>query len=387
MLHKKAVWLFALTILIVGVAVGTFLSRQKEPMKRRPMRANQDKIKIVNVQYKDISTPVRVSGPLAAYHKVELFSEVSGVLEDTARPFREGIRFKQGEILIHIDDRVYENSLLAQKSSLLNTLTQLLPDLSIDFPERTAAWESYLKAMDLHRPLPALPEPVNDKERYYIASRDIYSLFYQIKGMEATLEKYRLRAPFNGVVTASSINPGTLVRMGQKLGEFSSTELYEMETAVRLFDTQRIHVGSQVRLTSAEASGEFRGSVARINRAIDRDSMLVKVYVHLRDERLRDGMYLKGDIEAAPIPAVFTVSKDLLLPGDRILAVEDAILVSRHVEIVAEQGSLVLIRGIPEGTPILAEKREGLREGAPVPAIDTEAAGPPTAASSPATGR
>ena len=49
MLHKKAVWLVALTILIMGVAVGTFLSRQKEPMKRRPTRANQDKIKIVKV--------------------------------------------------------------------------------------------------------------------------------------------------------------------------------------------------------------------------------------------------------------------------------------------------------------------------------------------------
>ena len=44
--------------------------------------------------------------------------------------------------------------------------------------------------------------------------------------MEATLDKYTIKAPFNVVVTQSNINPGTLVRNGQKLGEFINTYLY-----------------------------------------------------------------------------------------------------------------------------------------------------------------
>jgi multidrug efflux pump subunit AcrA (membrane-fusion protein) len=367
MFKKKRIWLITLIILATSVAVGTFLSRQKQPMQRRPLGGNQKPLNIVTVTNQDISTPIKISGPLIAYNKVELYSEVSGVLQNTPRRFKEGVRYHKGDILIHIDDSVYKNNLLAQKSSLLNKITLLLPDLSIDFPDSAPHWEDYLKRIDLEKPLSPLPEPVTDKERYYIASRDIYNQYYQIKSMEATWQKYRLRAPFNGVVTQSEINPGTLVRVGQKLGEFTSTELYEMEAAVSLFDANRLEVGMKAFLHTSSTTGRFEGEVQRINRAIDRDSMSVKVYIHTSDPRLRDGMYMMGEISGNPVPAVVPVSRDLLIEGDRIFVVKNGILRLQKVTVVTEEGSRVFVRGLPDGIEMVADKREGLREGMPVP--------------------
>lgn len=364
---NKWVWIMAAFVIVAGFVIANILSNQKEPMRRNPENGQKKTVPVITVQNGDIDIPIEMSGPLYAYDKVEIFAEVSGVLHDTAKRFRAGTRFKQNEILIKIDDQVYKNSVLAQRSSLLNQLTLLLPDLSIDFPESTQRWESYLKNMDLQKDLSPLPPPAGDKERYYIASRNIYNQYYVIKGMETTLSKYTIRAPFDGVVSQAAINPGTLVRVGQKLGEFIDTGLYEMEASVTLFDANRLETGETVTLTSDDVQGTFEGRIQRINRVLDPTSLTVKVYIQLEDPKLRDGMYLEARTTGMPVSNAVAVSKDLLVGNDRLFAVEDDVLVLKSVRVVAERGDTALVRGLPDGTRILGEVWPEAREGAKLP--------------------
>jgi multidrug efflux pump subunit AcrA (membrane-fusion protein) len=368
---NKWVWIIAGLLIAAGLVISNILSNQKEPMRRKPEAARQKSIPIITVQNKDINIPIEMSGPLYAYDKVELFAEVSGVLLNTPRHFKAGTPFKKEEVLIRIDDRVYKNNVLAQKSGLLNQLTLLLPDLSIDFPQSSQRWETYLKNMDLHKELRPLPGPASDKERYYIASRNIYNQYYVIKGMETTLSKYTLRAPFAGVVSQSLINPGTLVRVGQKLGEFISTDVYEMEASVGLFDANRLEVAQAVNLTSEDVQGTFTGHIRRINRVLDPTSLTVKVYIHVQDPRLRDGMYLVARAEGKPIPGAVAIAKDLLKENNRLFAVENSILVLKPVRVVAERGDLAIVRGLADGTKILAEVWAEAREGMEIPQFST----------------
>ena len=171
MLNKKTTLIATVLIIIVGLLINTILSNQKEPMKRHSMKKKKKPVKIVTVKNEDIQTKFEISGHLTAFDKVEIFAEVSGILLITPKRFKEGIRFKKGETFIKIDDEVYKNNVLAQKSSLMNQLTLLLPDLSIDFPQSAAHWRAYLKQFDLEKSLSPLPESESDKERYYIASR------------------------------------------------------------------------------------------------------------------------------------------------------------------------------------------------------------------------
>jgi len=375
MSSKKKAWLAAVIVIIIGAVIGIMFSQQKEPMKRRSSQGRQKPLKIITVKNDDIQSPIEMTGPLYAYDKVELYAEVSGVLQETPKRFKEGFRYKKGDLLIEVDDSVYKNNLLAQKSNLLNQLTLLLPDLSIDFPQSAQNWEAYLKKLDLEKPLPKLPEPGSDKERYYIVSRNIYNLFYTIKSMEATFAKYTLKAPFNGVVTQSLINPGTLVRAGQKLGEFTNTDLYEMEAAVGLFDANRLALGQEVTLKTEDVRGTFTGKIQRINRVIDSNSMTVKVYIQASDPRLRDGMYMQAQTEGAPIPRAFAVAKDLLDENNRLFVVKDSLLHLQPVEIIGEKGGQAIIRGLADGTRILGETWAEAKEGKPLPkaAVQTAA--------------
>jgi multidrug efflux pump subunit AcrA (membrane-fusion protein) len=190
--------------------------------------------------------------------------------------------------------------------------------------------------------------------------------------MEATFAKYTLGAPFAGVVTQSLINPGTLVRVGQKLGEFTSTDLYEMEAAVGLFEANRLKIGQPVTLKTEDVRGAFSGKIQRINRVIDRSSMTVKVYIHTRDSRLRDGMYMQAHTEGEPITDAYSVAKDLLVEKNRLYVVEDSILRLRQVEIIGEKGGRVLIRGLADGTRILGEAWSEAKEGKQLPPLKTD---------------
>jgi membrane fusion protein (multidrug efflux system) len=361
------IWAIAAIILLIGIAISFILSQQKEPIRRRPQKARQNPIKIITIQNKDIQIPIEMSGPLYAFDKVEVYSEVSGILRNDSIHFKPGIPFKKGEVLIRIDDRVYKNSVLAQKSSLLNQLTLLLPDLSIDFPKSIERWESFLKNMDVNKTLNPLPEPSTDKERYYIASRNIYNQYYVIKGMEITLSKYTIRAPFSGVVSMAQINPGTLVRVGQKLGEYINTELYEMEASVSLFYANRLDIDQEVLITTNDVNGLFTGHIHRINRVLDPTSLTVKVYIHLKDPLLRDGMYMKAKGTGSPILNAMKISKDLLVKGHHLYTIVNSRLVLKPVHVVVERGDMVVVKGLKNGTQILGEVWADAREGVEIP--------------------
>jgi len=358
-------------IIVMSVIISHLLSQQKSTLDRRPLTEGERFLDLMKVQYQDLPLDIRMTGPLYAYHRVDIYAEVSGVLQNTDLPFKAGNHFQKDQVLLKIDDSVYRNNVLAQRSGLLNQITLLLPDLKIDFPQSADIWESYLQSYRIDKPLLPLPEAQNDQERYYIAARNIYQQYYSIKSMEETLAKYTLRAPFSGIAVSSDVNPGTLIRIGQKLGEFIGTDLFEMEAAVTLDEAGRLNIGQHVLLSSEDSPGSFQGKIQRINSVVDRASMTVKVYIHSTDSRLRDGMYMSAVVSSLPVPHVISLHRDLLRNG-YIFIVKDSVLVLHPVTVVAEAGERVYIRGLTEGTLVLNEVWAEAKSGKRLPKANTK---------------
>lgn len=350
-------------IIIIGIILSAVLTSQKKPVGRRSRPDSPQQVRTILAQKKNIRTTVTISGPLSALDRVEVFAEVSGVLQQTGKRFKPGNSFEKGETLILIDDSVYRNNLLAQKSSLLNQLTVLLPDLSLDFPESAGRWRSYLEKFRLEKSLPPLPEPGSEKERYYIASRNIYNLFYTIKSMESTLAKYRITAPYDGVVISSSINPGTLVRQGQKLGEFISTRIYEMTGSADPQEADLLAVGMPAALTCRDLPGRFRGTISRINNVIDRNTQTVEVYITTEDSRLRDGLYMTASIQSRELDNVTVIPSKSLAGNGKVWVLRDSTLSMADVDVVAVQEKEVVVRGLQDSLRVVTDPPVKAYEG------------------------
>ena len=86
-----------------------------------------------NVENKSIPIVITSNGNLIAKNKIELYSEVQGVLVATSKEFKSGTSFRKGETIIKMNSDEFYTNLQAQKSNLFNALTAIMPDIRLDF--------------------------------------------------------------------------------------------------------------------------------------------------------------------------------------------------------------------------------------------------------------
>ena len=357
----------AFVFIIVAAAISFFIAGSKKPAERKPVSRQIKLVKSLPVKNQTITTQLEITGRLQAKQKVELFAEVGGTLLPNGNRFREGNYFKQGDTLFRMDNEEQKLNLLAQKSALMNQITLMLPDLKSDYPESFPAWESYLQKMKLDQPLAAFPKPASDRERYYISARNLNNLYYTIQSLEKRMEKYTITAPFNGAVSAANITEGTLVRIGQRLGELMNTWSYELEAAVYERDIELVKPGGKVELKSETSEKSWTGTVARISKVIDPSTQTIKVFINVSGPDLKEGMYLSGIIKGREINQAFEIDRNLLLDQNQLYIIQDSALKLQAVQPVYFGSGSVVIKGLAENTLLLDESipdaYEGLKVG------------------------
>ncbi len=311
----------------------------------------------------NVAIVVPANGNLVAKNRVELYSEVQGVFKKGSKLFKTGERYAKGETIIRIDASEYAASVQSAKSNLYNELTSIMPDLRLDYPELFPKWQSYLSSYDMAKSTPALPEMVDEKEKFFISGRGILTSFYNVKNLEQRLAKYRISAPFSGVLTETLVTEGTLVRSGQKLGEFINTDVYELEVAVSKAFSDLLKLGENVELSAMGDLKKYTGKVARINASVDQASQTIKAFIEVKDKSLREGMYLEANLDAKEETDAIQIDRNLLLEGDKIFVVRDTILDLIDVNPVYFTDKSVVLKNVPNGITILSKPLLGAYTG------------------------
>lgn len=355
-------------ILIIGVlilAIGVVISKILEFSKQAPEKITPaETIRSVNTHTVNNTNSIAlidITGKLISENKIEVYSEVTGKLKNTKKAFKEGTSFSTGEILLEIDGEENKMNLLAQRSAFQSLLTQIVPDIRIDFPENFSKWENYINTFDVNNTLSELPSTSSSKEKNYLSAKNIYNQYYAIKALESRLAKFTIKAPFKGAVSESMVNPGTIIRSGQKIGTFIDTENYELEATVHISDSKFIAIGDKVKIEGNHS--DMLAQVKRISKHLDPQSQSIKVYISVNGNQLREGMYLNGTINGQSIANSFRVSRKLLIDKDKLYIVDNGVLKLMTVQVEKLSSSHIIISGLPDGTEILAESGIGFYEG------------------------
>ncbi|MCB0703894.1 MAG: HlyD family efflux transporter periplasmic adaptor subunit [Saprospiraceae bacterium] len=358
--------------LLAAVALMIYFQNQKESPQVREEVETVREIAVSSVVNTPLHFRLNVQGELFAFDKVEIYSEVGGLMLESSNPFKEGVSFSNGSILARIDNEEAKLSLLSQKASLQNAITQIMPDLKLDYPASFPQWEAYLTNFNVEEPIQALPEPQNNQEKFFIASRNIHTQYYTIKSAESRLNKYRVYAPFNGVLTEALVQTGTVIRVGQKLGTFMRTGTYELEAKIPLTELSYLRVGDRLTLTSSEMGGSWEGRIKRIADQIDRSSQTVSVFIGVSGSDLREGMYLQGELKTARTSEAVVIHQELLLNGNSIFRIVNGVLESTPVEVVRIEGDQAFIQGLPDGSLIPDRIIPGAYNGLKVKPIEVK---------------
>jgi len=354
--------ILAAVVIVGAFALKNFLAGQKEDKRVAP----KNTVTTVETYAAELDThyvTAPVSGKLVARNRIEIFAEVSGRLQNQTKRFDIGVSFQKGETLISVDDTEFKATVIAQKSEFINNLTTLLSDIKIDFPDEYEKWRAYLTSIEIESSLPALPETSTEKEKFFITGRGLYTAYYNIKSAEERLQKYTIAAPYNGTVTAALIKPGTLVRVGQKLGEFIQPDYYEMEVAIPSNWMERVRIGSTVKLTSPDIPGNWTGTIERIGKKVDESTQSITAYVEVRSSDLVEGMFLEGTVMVDPIYDGLMINRNMINSDQSVFVVRNGQLVKVAVQVHDFNGDRALISGVSAGEKLPKQPISGAYEG------------------------
>ena len=176
--------------------------------------------------------------------------------------------------------------------------------------------------------------------------------------------KHQIKAPFTGVLTEALVTSGTLVRSGQKLGEFIDASVYELEVAVSSEFADLLKVGNDVALSNLEKSKNYTGKVVRVNGKVDQISQTIKAYVDVSHEDLKEGMFLEANLVAKSEPKAIEISRKLLVENKAIYTVKnDSILTLVTINPVYFGDENVVIKGLQDNQKIVTQILPGAFDG------------------------
>jgi multidrug efflux pump subunit AcrA (membrane-fusion protein) len=351
---------------IVLIALAFWLVKVMVLSNTRPEKAPVKIVKTVfieNVKNGTVPITITANGNLVAKNKIEIFSEVQGVLQPSSKEFRPGNSYRKGEVILKLNSEEHYANLQAQKSYLYNSITSIMPDIRLDYPEQYEKWEQYLRDFDFEKPTPKLPEINSEKEKFFISGRNIYTTFYNVKNMEVRLTKYTIRAPYDGILTDALVNPGSLIRSGQKLGEFINPRVYEMEVAINAKYMDLLQKGNSVKVTSRDTDQTWDGKIARVNGRVDQASQTVKAYIEVEGKELKEGIYLEAELVAKSENDAYEMERKLLVNNESVYVLKDSIIDLVKVNPVFFTDNTVVIKGLEDGTPVLSRSVPGAYPG------------------------
>jgi len=369
-----------LSLLGVLLIVGAYFVSQSianNEKKKRPTPAKVVKTVFTDtVKNSTVQIVIPANGSLVAQRRVELYAEVQGVFKTSSKLFKPGQEYRRGENLIRIDASEYYASVQSSKSNLYNSIAAIMPDLRLDFPEVFQKWQSYLSGFDLNKTTPKLPEMTSEKENYFIIGRGIVSNYYNVKNLEQRLAKYNIRAPFSGILTEALVTEGSLIRNGQKLGEYIDPSVYEMEVALSKTYASLLKVGKSVVLKNLDNTETYSGKVSRVNGSIDTATQTIAAYIEVKNNALKEGMYLEANLNAKEESDAIEVNRSLVLEGDQIFVVRDSILDLIDVNPVYFSDTKAVIKDVPDGTIMVSKPIPGAYVGMAVKPFTENSEGP-----------
>ncbi len=354
--------ILGIAVIVGSILISKFIVDSKENRRPQPKKVVKT-VFVDTVENTTVAIKVPANGNLVAKNRVELYAEVQGVLRKGSHLFKTGQSYSARQTLIKIDASEYYATVQSAKSELYNLITSVLPDLRLDYPEHFSKWQGYVSNFDLNKTTPLLPEISSEKEKFFITGRGVFSAYYNVKNLEQRLSKYTIAAPFSGVLTETLVTEGTLVRAGQKLGEFIKPDVYELEVAISKSYADFLNVGEEVTLHNLGKTKTYTGKVVRINGRVDQASQTITTFIEVSGERLKEGQYLEANLNAKNEDNAIEVDRALLTENNQIYVVRDSILDLIDVSPIYFSDKKVVLKNVPNGETIVSRPVVGAYSG------------------------
>lgn len=234
------------------------------------------------------SGPV-ISGTMVAEREAQLRAQVGGTV--LALLVREGDQVRAGQALAVIDTTVLADQARSARLTLASA------ELAATTAQRNAERNTQLLAAGAVAPR----DMENARDMAAQSKAMVQDARARVAAAEKQLANATLRAPFAGVVSQLSVSQGDVVQMNgaQPLAVVIDPKVLELEATVPAASLAEVVRGASVEFSVPSQPGtRIRGTVARINPAVDPATGQIRVYVRVPNDAgaLAAGLFAEGRV-------------------------------------------------------------------------------------------
>lgn len=307
------------------------------------------------VQLKARQTRIEAVGTARAHRSVSLFPEVAG--EVVAVNFQPSDRVKKDAVLLALDSRDEQLALelaelrLADAERMLSRYTQANDSVQRTVPETTV--DTARTTLDSAR---------IERDRAKIA-----------------LQRRFIAAPFDGFVGITEVDAGDRIDSTTEITTIDDRSVLLVSFDVPEAFVGRLNTGDPVRIEvwSAERT-EARGTVVDLGSRVDPMSraFIARAEVPNSNDELRPGMSFRVELDLTGnvYPSVPEVALQWGAEGAYIWLVEDNKARRVAATLIQRQAGRVLVNAeVPDGSLVVGEGVQSMRDGISVRTMDAEA--------------
>jgi RND family efflux transporter MFP subunit len=218
-------------VLVVAIVGAVVFVKTKPKAQRKQMSSMIPVVEVADIQ--KINAPVKVEcmGTVIADSVAEVQAEVRGLVQYVHSDLTAGAFVLEGELLVEIDPRDYEQAVRSAQAALKTAQSNLRIE---EGRQATAKHEMELiggsEIDEAYRDL-MLRAP-----QLEVVEASVEAAEAALASAQAALERTKIRAPFDAVVQMENIDVGDYASVGRTLLELVSTDRFFVRASVPVSD-------------------------------------------------------------------------------------------------------------------------------------------------------
>jgi HlyD family secretion protein len=304
----------------------------------------------------ELTRTISMSGSVYAWQDVIIASEVGGYR--VADVFVDvGDRVRKGQRLVALSTALLEAEVASKQAALRQREAELTNAQAALDRGRSLAATNLLSKADVDR---LISEQLASQSRLEAARADLETSQIRLKFTDVV-------APDDGVITSRTVTVGQIAQAGNEMLRLLRNGRIEWRGEAPETRLKDLAPGQGVSVMTADGT-PFHGKIRVVAPTISANDRTAIVYVDLpADERLRPGMYARGEISIGTGPA-YMVPLESVVSSDGYSYVfvlsEDNVVARRRIETGAvHDGAIEVVSGVEAGERIVNKGAGFLKDG------------------------
>lgn len=295
-------------------------------------------------------------GTLEAMEAVTVVAEIDGSVTDL--PFQEGVPIRKGDVIAILDD-----SQLGAELARAEALEA----------QSHATYERVKSVVEQHA---GTPQDLDD------AAAGLKVADANLSVAKSRFNKTRVRAPFDGIIGARKVSPGTFLRAGSEIADMANIDDIRVQFSAPERFLSQLARGAAVSVSTTAFPGyTLTGKIISIEPVLDPATRSARVVARVANpgRKFRPGMSANISAVLGERPSAVTVPNEAVFAnGDQsfvFIVKPDSSVVRTAITLGTRMTDRVeVIAGIQPGTSVVRAGHQKLFDGAKVMPLASDSA-------------